>query len=235
MKRKILATVLASSLLLAALSWYMGGRLIRPQNHSVELPVDNSYESPKRVGELLHEGVLLFGEDQSHYGFAVDTLSILDLDGSPYAKIWKTVDGFIEHSDNLIRVTKSIRILSQEPDIIVFDAIKEDAEFKVLVNGEWKRISHPDRATYKPWSEFIADLYISVKDKSPLRVSPSVESDIIEGWGDNIFEVEQVKADWLKIVCSEASDPSSTNPTACTGWVKWREGNRLLVDLGYII
>ncbi len=57
--------------------------------------------------------------------------------------------------------------------------------------------------------------------KNPLKNKPNHESVILEANGEDDFVVVKVNNEWVQI----------SNEKGKTGWIKWRKGNKLLIDI----
>jgi hypothetical protein len=130
------------------------------------------------------------------------------------------------------------RIFEVEYEIVHFECIARDNDFfEVLIDpekGTTKRI-RVDSTIYEfyAWEEYILNAYLLFDSKTnPLKEDPFDNSKVIYEYNDFYFKGIGVKGDWLKVECN--SDCKACEKGDLTGWIKWREGNKFLVQLGFI-
>lgn len=209
--------------------------------------------------QILSNGVLL-----SHNSsvFWEESLLLLDLNGEDYAKIWTDERGVsvINYSDTTgvqKAITQSMKRYypsayeefaryNNEPDIsirsfddgfdsplMVFDAKQTGETYQVFVNGEWRLINYAKPLVFKKWGDFISDIYVKLTQSSPLRLAKDDSSEIVEKYNQYHYEVVQVDGDWLKVRCWLDCE-GCPDGQIVEGWVKWRDNQKLLVDLYYL-
>lgn len=130
------------------------------------------------------------------------------------------------------------RMTSLEYEILLLDCIGKSEQFYEVVLNQQKgttgRISASDsNALLLTWEELLLKSYISFDPKSnPLRPNPSDQSNIIYPYNDYFFKVVEVKGDWIKVKCN--SDCKECEKGDLTGWIKWKEGDNFLIQIGLI-
>ena len=211
-------------------------------------------------GMLLSDGVLLPSNISVTWH---DTVSIHNYNQDLYAEIWSDKDGvtIVSYSDttrlknsiinsmkeNYIHSYKeyenrgilpkiSIRSFDDGYDspLIVFDAKKQGENYQVFVNGEWKGIKYPKPLVYKKWSEFILTVNVGISSISPLRTTKGNGSDIIDDYEKYSYKVVKVDGDWLQVQCWSDCEGCPDDGSIIKGWVKWTNGDKLLIELYYI-
>lgn len=218
-----------------------------------------SCNSQNNDGRLLSEGVLL---PPNGGIFWEDTVSVLNQDGSEYAKIWANENGITKVNYPDSSQMKNIILKSFEnyyPDrfrdykkynntppiairsfdngydspLMVFDAKKLGEKYQVFVNGEWKGIKYPEPLVYKKWSEFILTVSVGITPVSPLRTTKGNSSEIIDDYEKYSYKVIKLDGDWLQVQCWSDCE-GCPEGKIIQGWVKWKDGDRLLIELYYI-
>ena len=201
--------------------------------------------------KLLSEGVLLPPNGDI---FWEDTVSVLNQNGSEYAKIWADKNGIsiVEYSDttgvrkaiiesatsinNEALPKISIRSFDDGYDspLMVFDAKELGENYQVFVNGEWKGVKYSKPLVYKKWSEFILTVSLGISPISPLRMAKGNGYDIVDGYEKYSYEVVRLDGDWLQVQCWSDCEGCPDDGSIIKGWVKWKDGNKLLIELYYI-
>jgi hypothetical protein len=116
---------------------------------------------------------------------------------------------------------------------------KDATRFKVVVNettGLAKFIRRSDQALkFQTWREHILDLFAVGFDpsKNPLRIAPTERAKAIRLRADVIYHPLQMNGRWLKVSWSISGEQNDKGKKISYGWVKWKENNRLLLDLFY--
>lgn len=208
-------------------------------------------------GEIISKGVL-YCKEKTIYVLP-DSISIFNRNGSLNAKLLKQNEVInIHYFENQIDLKNNktlkkiypyyyndnlkynapipnIIIRAYYPDygVFVIDANKSnDNEYEVYINGEWKIIKD-NNLLYKKWEEFIKDILIKLPDNISLHSQKNTKSKKIKTKKDLSYRVLQVEGDWIKIECNEnCEDCNHKHKTK--GWVKWKNGNKLIVYLYYV-
>ncbi|MDB5012478.1 MAG: hypothetical protein JWQ25_680 [Daejeonella sp.] len=92
---------------------------------------------------------------------------------------------------------------------------------------------------YHNWTKYLATQATWIGKRAEYSVSvkafPTENSKTIKMMEkDDCFVVLQVKGDWMKIQTSEVLDCSSSKFPVRSGWIRWRNNNKLLVEYGLI-
>jgi hypothetical protein len=114
----------------------------------------------------------------------------------------------------------------------------KDPWFQVVVNnttGKYYWIKTNKSTSFLTWQGFLKDKFgvsrlTALKQK--IRKLPSLQSTEIFYKGKDCFQVKSMKGDWIEIFSAEYCDDSYTDTKnkVKSGWIKWREGNKLLIE-----
>jgi hypothetical protein len=128
----------------------------------------------------------------------------------------------------------TIRAYYPDYSTIIFDGYPlKDGEYKVIVNHSIYFLDNIHGYTYfEPWEIHIKRALLTTTELNPLRKKPSDCGMVIPGlkYSDLSFIVDDVKGDWAHV--NGFIDYATQVPLA-SGWLKWRDGNKLLVTLYY--
>jgi len=112
-------------------------------------------------------------------------------------------------------------------------------------NGEWLElivnndsgltywIKENKTTIYLTWEEYLKQMF-SV-DRLPdseqkIRKQPSDKADEIKYEGRDCFQVKSLKGDWIEISTTDYCDEGKNKDKIKSGWIKWRDGDKLLID-----
>ncbi len=112
--------------------------------------------------------------------------------------------------------------------------------FKVFVNNEkgttlWT-LTDPVKKFVK-WQTFLVKETTAI-NKHPefnieIKVSPSENSSSIKKIEKtDCFEALEIKGDWLRIRTNSTLDCNESKKTIKSGWIRWRQNNRLTINYG---
>jgi len=113
-----------------------------------------------------------------------------------------------------------------------------DNWLKVMVNnetGETLWLKKNDLTTFKDWEKYLKEMFGVARlpdQKQKIRSFPTGNSQEIIYQGQDCFQVKSMKGDWIEIFTADYCDKSYTDSNAKikSGWIKWRQGNKLLID-----
>jgi hypothetical protein len=108
--------------------------------------------------------------------------------------------------------------------------------FELIVNNEkgtalW--VKQSQLIEFLTWEEYLKSMFVvsRIKDeKQKIRKSPNDTSDEIEYDGGDCFQIKRLKDDWIEVFTPDDCDIKFTKTKIGSGWIKWRQGNKLLVD-----
>jgi hypothetical protein len=172
---------------------------------------------------------VLIAGSTTHYE-TPDTVKVLNKNNSLYLNIYKDENHKMIHPqiDSI-----AIRAFYPDYDIVIFDANKKANFYQIFINGQEKKINFSEGLKYLDWNEFIGKVYVGVTQKSPLKVSKDKNADVVQNFKQYYYEVIDVKGDWIKVQCWKDCGGCPVDKKI-EGWVKWRDENKLLLDLYYI-
>jgi hypothetical protein len=89
--------------------------------------------------------------------------------------------------------------------------------------------------TFKDWQTYFKEMFgVSRLSNRPqkIKISPTDSSKEILYRGQDCFQVKSMKGDWIEIFTAEYCDDSYTDSKTPikSGWIRWRIGNKLLID-----
>jgi hypothetical protein len=99
-------------------------------------------------------------------------------------------------------------------------------------NGMTLWVKRTKTTTYLTWEEYLknasqVDRLEEFKQK--IRERPNDKSAEIEYEGRDCFEVRSMQGDWIEIFTSDTCDEEGTTTKVKSGWIRWREGEKLLI------
>lgn len=110
----------------------------------------------------------------------------------------------------------------------------KDGYFRVIVNdstGLEKLIKKTPQWTLHDWPNHLTKSVCTIdfdKDSNPMRLLNGDNSAKIKinGELDPAIQIVKVDGDWIKIKCQ-------VDDNTITGWIKWKENERVIIDLYY--
>jgi hypothetical protein len=130
----------------------------------------------------------------------------------------------------------NLRLFYLEYQIFHFDCIKDLGDkYEVLLNPEsnLKGYISKEAGSFYNWADYIKKGYILFNpQKNPLRENPSNDSKVVYKYNDYFFEVKEVEGDWIKVKCN--NDCKDCDKQNLEGWIKWRESDEFLIQIGFI-
>lgn len=199
----------------------------------------------KLTDQIRGEGVLVMKSEPEGLS-SEDTLSVYNSDNSSYVSWCYENNYFKVKSDNynLLEITTEVltdyninpRAFYPEYQIIHFEVVEENEKYYEVIlnakNNTVKRIPKSSNWKYYTWEEYLKTVYVMYGGDNPLKAEPKEESNIIYKFNDYFFKVVKIKGDWAKIQCND--DCKECDKGNLEGWIKWKDGNKLLVSLGII-
>ncbi|QTY27906.1 hypothetical protein [Flavobacterium sp. CS20] len=113
-----------------------------------------------------------------------------------------------------------------------------DKWIEVIVNNETGKsywIENTELTEFKNWEEFLKNMFgvARLPDfKQSIKTKPTENVADIKYQGTDCFVVKSMKGDWIEISTPDHCDDSYTESTTTinSGWIRWRKGNKLLID-----
>jgi hypothetical protein len=183
-------------------------------------------------------------------------IGVITLDRKSYSKerriqifndngsLWYEFSFYNDDGDRKFdRAKVDFRPFAFHPDyfVLALKCVGKDASrFKVVVNettGLTKFIRKDDHALkFQTWREHILDLFAVGFDpsKNPLRIAPGGRAKAVRLPKDGTFHPLQINGRWLKVRWNTSDERKDKGKKVGYGWVKWKENNRLLIELFYL-
>lgn len=120
---------------------------------------------------------------------------------------------------------------TDENQIIALMCVAQDEQyyqvkFEDEVTGFIQRNSK--QVVFQTWEEHVLDVFsvdFDIKD-NPLRKDPSEGASTLDFDQDEFYHPNQIKGEWLQVKWGSEGNWNY-------GWIKWKEKNKLLIDLYY--
>ena len=110
---------------------------------------------------------------------------------------------------------------------------KTDQGFQIIVNNKTNQtywVKRNQSMTFLTWETFLKNMFsvarLNISDQK-IRKLPIENAEQINYKGKDCFQVKSMKGDWIEIFTADNCDQSKTKLK--TGWLKWRQGNKLLI------
>lgn len=128
-------------------------------------------------------------------------------------------------------------LFSFEPTIVLFECKEEiDGYWKVFLNKEHSILGLIKQSTglfyFESWYEHFIGAMINIKRDNIIKKEPFYSSDTINlGKDESIYTITEIRGDWVKIEC--LSELVSCPNNEESGWTKWIEGDKIIVELSF--
>ena len=107
---------------------------------------------------------------------------------------------------------------------------------ELIVNNEpgltlW--IKRTKATTYLTWEQYLKDAsqVDRLKEtKQKIRKRPNDNADEIKYERQDCFQVKSMQGDWIEIFTPDTCDEVDEKSKVKSGWIKWRDGDRLLIE-----
>lgn len=106
---------------------------------------------------------------------------------------------------------------------------------EVIVNNEngstlWLKRS--DQTKFQPWKEYLMSMF-GIARLSPrtqgIYEAPDESAKKMGSQGKDCFRVRDMKGDWIEIFSSDECD-SKKRTEIKSAWIKWKDGEKILID-----
>ena len=173
--------------------------------------------------------------DVDYLHIASDSLRIVNESGDLVG--YFTGDGYVAGRQSVEYING---VLDYYPDYMVLhfaDVVATPDEFLLPQCDGMDTLSMPrdDRKMrLRPWPEFIANVLLSSTVNNPLRVAGDSVAAVVPDFDYEAvhFEPLEVAGEWVRVRCNAVCEGCDGDETIA-GWLRWREGGSLLVDLWY--
>ncbi|MDC6407069.1 MULTISPECIES: hypothetical protein [Maribacter] len=110
--------------------------------------------------------------------------------------------------------------------------------FEIIVDNETGKsmwLKKSELTLFSTWETYLMRMFGIERLKSnpqKIRIGPSENSAEIKYEGTDCFIVKRMKDDWIEIMTPDYCDEDYTdsNTPLKSGWIKWRNGNELLIN-----
>lgn len=163
-------------------------------------------------------------------------IHIYNQDGS----LWYQFSFYYDDSDSKFEyANENFKPYAFHPDyfVLVLKCVGEDSNrYEVIVNEDTglKRFVRKDDATFKfeTWEQHILKAFAVDFDRSgnPLREIPEGQVKTVELPKEVTFHPVEINGEWLKV---RWDSPKKSGKNDRFGWVKWKESNKILIELFY--
>lgn len=203
----------------------------RPSAKSQSSPVSTPPQGNARLSEFSIKGTIGVVGLSGRTSASLNRFRFFNADRS----IWFEFPVTSEYVEN-----EAFRPFAQKLDysVLVLKCVSEDdTQFEVIVNetsGLRKFIRKSDQLfQFQRWEDHILDLFAVDFDqtKNPLRRTPSENAPLVQPVEQVFYQPVEIRKNWLKV---RLEDTGGSKPKARgTGWIKWREGDELLIEFFY--
>jgi hypothetical protein len=100
-------------------------------------------------------------------------------------------------------------------------------------NGMTLWVKRTKATLYLTWEEYLKDMFgvdRRADYKQKIRKQPSDTADEIKYEGRDCFKVKSLKGNWIEIISTDHCNDGNSKTKIITGWIKWREGDNLLIN-----
>jgi hypothetical protein len=83
------------------------------------------------------------------------------------------------------------------------------------------------------WEEYLKGMFSVdrlMEYKQKIRKGPSDTAEEIKYEGRDCFKVMSLSDDWIEIFSTDYCDEGKNKDKIRSGWIKWRDGDKLLID-----
>ncbi|MEI8278164.1 MAG: hypothetical protein WCG87_00290 [Bacteroidota bacterium] len=121
-----------------------------------------------------------------------------------------------------------------DKNILILDCVETaDKYYKVLVNNRVVLILRNvagEQVSYMPWQVYLKGMILKL-DKNTSLYTDSTSHTLIAENNTNTYTIKRVKGEWCYVECNTACNECPAK--GMSGWVRWRKGNKLLIDIRF--
>lgn len=84
---------------------------------------------------------------------------------------------------------------------------------------------------FSSWETYLQGMFGIARlsnQNQTIKKQPSDSSEEIKYSGSDCFQVKSMEGDWIEIFTADQCDESKTKIKS--GWIKWTQGNKLLIE-----
>lgn len=153
--------------------------------------------------------------------------------------IWKTVD---LAQDSIVDATLNPHSIKLDYNNLVFRCVREVGSYYAVIadenTGLIKYVKKDDpHFEYQPWEQHLLHVFSVGFDekKNPLRRSQDPRSASIPFDKEAYYHPVEIKGDWMKVeIENDSMNVERGGKRPATGWIKWKEGHKIIVDVFYV-
>jgi hypothetical protein len=108
---------------------------------------------------------------------------------------------------------------------------------EVVINNETSEavwIKNNQRVKYLTWMEYLGNMFAIERidtSSNPIYSKPDTTSGKMAYAGKDFFAVKTIIGDWMEIYSPDYTDSSSSiSIKISSGWIRWKSGNKLLIN-----
>jgi hypothetical protein len=155
----------------------------------------------------------------------------------------KTIEFFNDQSINSWNI-KNLKIQKEwfTPEVLWLDysplvfrvKSKTNLGIQIIVNNKTSQtywVKWNKSMTFLTWETFLKNMFSVARlnaSNQKIRKLPFENAEQINYKGKDCFQVKSMKGDWIEIFTADNCDESKAKLK--TGWLKWRQGNKLLIE-----
>jgi hypothetical protein len=120
--------------------------------------------------------------------------------------------------------------------LLEFEVVRIEKDFyEVSINdsnGMKKIIQFGSNVSFSSWEDYFIGKGVQFTQSSnPIRRNADANAPKVDFNKGIIYEIIEVRGDWVKIGCSESCGYACETNNNYEGWIKWNEGGKLIIDL----
>jgi len=202
------------------------------------LEIDTIMEEPEEgflfidIGDIYYQGkeLAILGKEQDTIAFFKG--NNVYIEGNVYDII---------EQEHLYK--EKIAVKSYDPEYGLFilkcNGLDNNGSYKVLVNGSEnfiKKSLSSEILDYKGYERYVIEgrPYLFRNKKTPLRMLPNEDAEIIEGYENFLYVPLEIKGDWLKVKDDKDCYVDEPSEKDIIGWVRWRKDGEIIIDIRHL-
>lgn len=202
---------------------------VQPESKMPDTKVTLTQQSELFIAELRTPGLLRIKTDILQLQDEILILTEKDI----------VIDSLFSKDNNEPAFSSSlVKIWAYFPEyyIVILEAypLDNDGFYKVIMNGNTLLLPHIENVTvFETWQEHIKKSFVLTSNDNPLKPQPDKKTEsLMLDYEQLSFEVIEVKEDWIYVKCNV--DCEGCPDKEVRGWIKWKEKNRLRIELRYV-
>jgi hypothetical protein len=109
--------------------------------------------------------------------------------------------------------------------------IVSDSLYTVRIGANHKLIRKGKYMEYLSWPDYILRYFVTTTEANPLREKPDQTANKIKNlnYTDLNFRCTIISGDWVKVTCNKDCE-GCPDGIQISGWIKWRENNKVIIE-----